>query len=620
MTDDFKEKVLKYLTGNLSQNTGVDEPQFQAAETITNNLYQYMLTNFDDGVHQLPYIIDIIKGNKNNNYLCYGNGYNFGFMIILDSDFQVITSTKQYTSGTTMRQFSLLKQAENGSFYGVDYVLEGVQIVTYRFLMLNNVLLKTEQQTNYQFVMKRTYNFPSTYSTLAKLSAIKDIIKNENGGQYLIAGDYLNSNNDYNCIVIELVIQVGQSNQWNEYKQDVQDGKTYFFDSAWCSWNSSGTISILVACSVDNVQYILKNNGSSLDQIEQYTLTTNPKIFVQKTVILNQNLYYSLAFYYDDQNDDGQAYIYMIKNQTPSLIYSSNMYTTPVGNIKTWGLSTDYINTYFWYIAMNGNDYSYYSGLIIGSNVYTTLVKTVDDIYPLSLQVSFNQYNLYSFNLQSANSMYVVKFVFNQYNYNGLAYENINSLIPNSGILYDDNDKIIFARNLYNLNVNGNTTISTIEVPNTFLNDVTIGNKDLLSQTNVIMVEDTDTLTKNIYESLDINFFNSLVMKNSNTQNEIINYPGASRLNNSISEENDYTDTIANKMRINYEDGTNIIRNVNIPTITNDIATYTFSIYVPKAITSIEIISNDEETSYQTITSNFTVGKYYTLTQDVRVE
>ena len=38
MTNDFKEQLLQYLTGTIEQQTGTNEPQFQSAETITNNL------------------------------------------------------------------------------------------------------------------------------------------------------------------------------------------------------------------------------------------------------------------------------------------------------------------------------------------------------------------------------------------------------------------------------------------------------------------------------------------------------------------------------------------------------------------------------------------------------
>ena len=219
------------------------------------------------------------------------------------------------------------------------------------------------------------------------------------------------------------------------------------------------------------------------------------------------------------------------------------------------------------------------------------------------------------------NTVYKIPFVFNQFDYNGLPYEDINCIKPNSGILYDSDGNIIFARNLYNLNINGNTTISTIEVPNTFLNDTTIAKEDLLSETNVILNDNVQNISKNIYEVLDINFFNTLVMKNSNNPlNEIINNLGASRLNSSASQVLDYQNTYANKIRINYTDNTNDVETVGIPTITNGIATYNFSIYVSKTISNIEIISNDENTSYQTIEGTFNVGSTYTITQDVRVE
>lgn len=621
MTQDFKDKILKYLTGNINNGSGINEPQFQAVETITNNLYQYMLDEFDVQGHRLPYIIDIIKSKMNDNYLCYGNGYNFGFMIILDSNFQVIESTKEYSSGTTMQEFYILKQGNDGRFYGVDYSSDALTSVYKRFIILNNILLKSSQQANYQYVMRRTYNFPSIYADPHGFDNINDVIKNENGNQYLICGNYLNSNNDYNAITLEFVINVGASNEWNEYKQDVEDRKIYVFDGAWASWNQEGTISILVACGVDNTVYILKRSGTALVTQDTYVLSSEPKDIVLKTVILNDTTLYSFVRYYNNQNDDEKVYIYMIKNGNPSIIYESPMYTAVMGNVLTWGLKTDYINTYFWYVTQDGANYSYYGGLIVGENAYATLIKTVDDIYPLSLQLSFNQYNLYTFTLQSANKLYKIPFIYNQFNYNGLPYENINSAKSNSGILYDDNGKIIFARNLYNLNVNDNTTISTIEVPNTFLNDTTIAKEDLLSETNVILNDNVQNISKNIYEVLDINFFNTLVMKNSNNPlNEIINNLGASRLNSSASQVLDYQNAYAGKVRINYIDNTNDIETVGIPTITNGIATYTFTIYVSKAISNIEIISNDENTSYQTINGSFNIGRTYTITQDVRVE
>ena len=46
---------------------------------------------------------------------------------------------------------------------------------------------------------------------------------------------------------------------------------------------------------------------------------------------------------------------------------------------------------------------------------------------------------------------------------------------------------------------------------------------------------------------------------------------------------------------------------------------YDFDIYASKSITNIQIISNDETTIYQTITSTFEVGKLYNITQMVEI-
>ena len=618
MTEDFKDKILKYLTGNIEIQTGDNEPQFQPVETITNNLYQYMINEFDTG-GTLPYIIDIIKGNYNDNYLCYGNGSNFGFVIILDSNFQIIESTKQYTSGTTMNQFLKLNQAPNGTFYGIDKSGSN-----YRFIMLNNMLSKTPTQTNFRYVMQKTYNITSSYPSNFTLVGM---IKNPNGGEYLFYG-YRLINGNYKPLAIEYTVNVGMANEWVQYDYSTSDNNSYYITGGWSSWDSEGNLNFKLIGNINTTTntliYIFKISGAGIIVDQTYDTNIDTSGIGQfdslemKSVILSESNAYVVAYV---NSSNPKVYIFRINNGIYKL-YESSTASGILGQFVTFGISTDYINTYIWYLLPSGSYYDFYGGLIIGDNVYRTLITNAD-VYPLNMQVSFNQFNLYSFNLQSANTLYNLQFVFNQFNYNGLPYEDINSLKPNSAILLEDSEdpKIIFARNLYNLNVNGATTISTLEVPNTFLNDVSIVGKELASETNTAISSDATTITKNLYEVLDINFFNTLVMKNSNNpNNEIINNNGASRLNNSISQTTDYSNATANKIRINYQDGTSLVQNVGTPIITNGVATYTISIYVPKTITNIEIISHDENTSYQTIMGTFNTGSYYTLTQDVRVE
>ena len=212
---------------------------------------------------------------------------------------------------------------------------------------------------------------------------------------------------------------------------------------------------------------------------------------------------------------------------------------------------------------------------------------------------------------------------YNANNYNGSAYSNINSMVPNQGVLYDGKSNPIFARNLYNKTITGRTTQSTIEVPNNYLNDKIIAKENLLSETNSILISNNQTITKNIYETLNINFINTLQIKNDNDEaNPILNPVGASRLNNSISETTDYDNTKALKVKINFTDNTNYIlqlKESQIDKISDTSYMYDFDIYVSKSITNIQIISNDETTIYQTITSTFEVGKLYNITQMVEI-
>jgi hypothetical protein len=611
MTEDFKEKLLKYLTGNITEETGTDTPQFEPTQTITNNLYQYIWDNYYGST--IPVLIDIMKSNQNDDYLCYGRGSNsdgtyFGFVIILDSNFQILEATKNYTSGTEMNEFIKLKQDEKGRFFGID--TDGTN---YRFIILNNMLLKT--QDSYNFVIQKTYNITNNYPSNFILC---DILKNPNGSNYLIYGS---SNNL--PIAIEYTINVGMANEWKEY--NYTSSTSYLITGGWASWGETLNFKLIGRrnlVSLETNVYIFELNNDSIILANTFNLPIDTTDYETgdylniESVILSENNAYVFVYAYATNK---KVWVFRITNQITKL-YESLSYTGLIGNIVTGGIRTDYYNAYVWYLLPTTNGYSFYSALINDDNYYQSFIQETDQIYAVSILNTYNQYNLYQFIFQSGNTVYRVPFVYNKFNYNGIEYENINSLVPNTSRIYDNNGNLVFARNLYNKSINNNTTVSTIEVPNTFLNDITIGTKELYGETNIILNYDINEITKNIYENLDINFFNTLTMVNANAQNEIINMIGASRLNNSISNTVDYASAKASKIRINYGDGDTLIQNIGIPTIINGIATYIFNIYVEKAIANIEIISNDEETSYQTIEGNFNIGSTYTITQDVRVE
>lgn len=632
MTQDFKDKILKYLTGNLDEEPGNNTPQFEQLETITNNLSTYVDQRTQGGGAWTTNPKEIIQGKDGNGndldiYALACNdivtGVYYGFIVILDSEFNPIQFINSYSSGVRLGKIVSIKVDYTGAIYLVEYSNDSSK---YRIVLLNNILMKLPTQREYQCKIRTSYFLPNelqiTFNTLEVFKSYTD----DNYGFIC--------NTDTKLIVETLKIEVGLANDWTNYTYDYSslgflmnyiDGACYF------SEDSFNFRALLYQAGNTNV-YKFYLNGSSLTYslIDISDFLYSNQFTVLNAVILQEELYYFGICSFERQNSSYTG------NQNNMIIKYTNGLLELINSISTTD-NTMPLNKFYFYLKNNipfyrffyksGDQYNCNVGLIANNVASYFTIENIGGTQPgfYSYEKAFivtMTYNLLTYYVpySSYEQFYKCQQIFNQYNYNGVAYENVNSMVPNSGVIYDNNGNIIFARNLYNLNINGNTTISTIEVPNTFLNDVTIGQEDLISQTNGVLNQETNSITTNIYENLDFNFFNTLVMKNDNTPNEIINNEGASRLNNSISQTTDYSDATANKIRINYQDGTSLVQNVSTPIITNGVATYTISIYVPKAITNIEIISNDENTSYQTITGTFTIGNYYTLTQDVRVE
>lgn len=288
------------------------------------------------------------------------------------------------------------------------------------------------------------------------------------------------------------------------------------------------------------------------------------------------------------------------------------------------------LNTYVFFNApqdTNYEKYKYYQGIIYSDEVFLNEIGefSASQISNFTMQTVFNSFNLYLYLCQVGNNAYITKQIFNVNNYNGKGYNAVNALIPNSGVLYDSDNSPIFARNLYNKTVRGSTTISTIEVPNTQLNDVSISKNNLIGQTNFILNSKTNTVSKNIYETLNINFINTMIMKNSNDEeNEQINTEGAIKINKSISELADYENSKLSKYKINYSDDSSSIVSIDSSQISiqNNVATVNILVYNPqeKSINNIDLISNDETVSYLNIDCSAMVNdKCYLINQKVEI-
>lgn len=642
MTNDYKEQLLKYMTGKLDNETGVNEPQ-PSLETKSGNFMQYL----EEELAQIyeyaePSITGCLSSEKYENNIIYGyynngdTGY-VGFILVVNEKYEPIQLITTFDSETSFRFFEALNVDEDGNIWGVDSSGQGqaADPADFRFIMLNNIFNSGQKTGNYYVRLRASYYFPNDYQT-SLAGYVMEAGRNQGDTLYKQIGNanyYMSIGN----AIVSLEINVGESNNWTIVK----------------NYSMIDQCTIYPVYDNDNFYLILSNkklNSSNLYDYTEYLYTAgeNPTITSKMSVpsFSDRNLQSWLKInnttcyvaYVDNVDNDGETqntYIYKINydNNTLRLIYTiPGTYYIP-GN-KTYFSQK---NNVPFIIYISNNPIAQYSyewqrqfGIIFNDNIYLTQLTTVNSYMDVAenlyINNKYNLYKMYVFNnyTSSTGTHDEISLVFNQINYNGLPYKALNSLIPNSGILYDNDDDVIFARNLYNKTVSGATTTSTVQIPNTLLNDTTIAQSDLIGQTNMELVNDTTPITKNIYETVDINFSNTLVMRNDNDENnKILNPIGSSRLNNSVSQTIDYENAQATKLRVNYADDTNLIitlSSAQITILTDTKARYSFSIYVDKEINNIQIISFDENTVYQTINNlNLTIGKIYNIIQDVEI-
>ena len=645
MTNDYKDKLLKYLTGNITNEPNSNTPFYEAKSYYENN-----------DLVGVTEIIDTLycknaKGELTGNMLIYGNTtedhttWN-GVIILVDRDFKVLKKFTEYNTGTKFSVFERLNIDEKGQVFGIDYSSN-----KHRLILLNNISEKGNLP-DYQCILRQSYflqgNIQNVYIDIgwgsidSRLACVE---KSKQSALYFISGM---DNDDY-LYGASFRINVGDVNEWTEYSRaDLYQG---IFLSSYVYFDEDDNISCNLYFSridINNKHFIskiynqgtdLNNNITLIDELENYV----SNIWNVRAIPVKENKVYIGV---GGNNPNGADYDITLK----VLLYDNGTISFPYERVEIY--TSDYpadcrftmLNNEVFMVAFLANDYvndekvgSVYVNLLSNDNVnYEQEVSTTYKAYYTALTdgnmffgVS-NQFNLYNILVSyygvipddvSDMITYSTKIVYRN-GYNGEEKESENSLLPTQVLLFHNLNELIFARNLYNNKVYNNRSISVLNVPNTFLNGIEIGIEKLVSDTNTILVSDTESITKNVYEDLYINFNNQITMQNRNETNYVDNLEGAIRLNQSSCRVLDYSDSKASKVRVNYDDNTNYVTMAS-NSINNGVCTYQIVVYVPssKNIQSIEIISNDENTVYQRITNlNLTKGKYYVITQDVYIE
>lgn len=637
MTNDYKENLLEYLTGNIAQGISSATPMY--AEVTTSD--------YNDNPTGLGSLVVRCKdgqGNYNGLDLYYSHGGN-KISLVDSKDMTIIKTFTSFASGTPFGTFLNIEVDEVGNAYGLDYIVQnGVNV--YRIILLNNISEIPKGYNDYQVILRNSYYVQGyePYGDDINPQYETFLAKSTQSATYYFA---LQEGTGSLIMPSLFQINVGAENTWTRLPDvlftfgDVDIGHIYFDtndqpiaeyigterrDSEWAI-NKATTIGDNEPTYADLVTNVIRDYyHSPISEVTNFDITLYSNY--------NNNFYFAIV----GVIPSGSQYVSKmdIYNYGNGNIVLLDEKVSPSGSstIAPYNIRGKVVNGLFMYLTPQYKSGSVYNLCfsMVGREVKENFfIKTDIENSWSSLAIKrYGVYNLYNeyiinyINRDSNDSPYYLvtyKMVYNQNNYNGLKYKDKKMLVPTQGLLFDSDNNLVFARNLYNLKVYNNQTMATINVPNNLLNNVTISNENLYSSTSYELIDNTQTINKNVYENLYINFINAITMQNRNTNDYSYNLQGSSRLNISSGKDLDYENAKATKIRVTYDDNTSYITIVS-STLVDNVYRYSIGVHVPSDtnIQKIEIISNDEVTTYQTISNlNLESNKYYVITQDVHV-
>nr|DAI13221.1 MAG TPA: hypothetical protein [Caudoviricetes sp.] len=650
MTEEAKKNLLDYMLGKMPSESGVEEEIFQSINNIprddweNNDILPEHWNNFRyEGLIQV----------QNSELLVLYGGYKTtddevrGIITILNKDFKPLKSIYQYDSGTYLRYIQCMAQAEDNTFYAIDCPDfprdEEWSFTTSqkRFLMFNNF---TQQINNdYVLTLQKSYIFPTDYFNFY----CKDMYKDVNSSNYVFTGVSLKDQNDpdFDSIrVINLKVNVGNENDWNKWDSD---NNYWLYGASYVEFQDDNFF-----CRILLSQNIITNKNVSLwtkdftqASFNLKTITTvnyyavhDTSNYKNQSIFLNRNELYFVLNNQQWRLSNGQTmpkyiglYYYNESTNQTQIIYEKYLGDYNFCNLEAIYIVKNNNDVYVQFnnnITQTNNDVfaDYYLQRLVNDEWKPKLISSQQYFYynrrALFVTNEFNLLNYVSYMINPQPQYWYIpniKEIYNETNYNGEPFTDKNSLNSNSAILYSDNNPV-FARNLYNKTQNGVTTMSTIEVPSNYLNDVLVDKMDLCSENNNVIISNTNGFTKNIYETVYLNFVNTISIVNNNGPQPIYNPTAATELNTSINNPEDYDNLKLTKYKINYQDGTNTVSNLQATLQDDGSYELLMTFFLNKTANSLELISEDEKTSYLTYNlRNVEINKFYSYNQRVRI-
>lgn len=621
MTQDYKSDVLHYLVGDLPQEVEINTPQYENISTVQNDLYNKLRDYFSSMIIYKAFIPS--KDNQNNglNYsvlACYGTLIGetdpSGAFVIIDDNGELIQVITEYTNGTKVGIIQCLNVDSNGYFYGVEK-----RGNNYRIIELNNLVLKLSNQAKLKATVMKTHSISSSYD----FTLITKILRNEDKSKYFILGE-----TNSGSLVLDYNVSDNSWNYWSTSKKWTSSNVYSMFRQGWNAyWDSNGDLQFTLLIFGTNINAdpaLFKLTKGENNAMNELLLTQ-----YEDTVLLqSEAAFYSNKYCYIATIESGNTTVTTNITLLDMETYNSALvasYTKPTSTYnQVWFFKSNdvmyYVQSlYDETIQEEDEYYTIYSGQLNGTAIYPVSFGgraiTGASSDRIMLPNIINQFNKNKICVQIKNTIYTTEFQWNPDQYNGLPYKSYTSLVPQKGAI-DENGTEIFNRTLYNVAPYINRYTATFQIPDNYLNNNTIETAKIYSKNNNLMCSNDINTTKNKYEELNINVINKFNMINNDGTENI---DGASDLVKYMVQANQ--NAAITKYRINYEDNTNEIKFVELGNSNPSNATIKLLFYVPKKIKNIELISNNENTIYQTIdTSSLETSKYYLISQRVKVE
>ena len=612
------KKILDYITNNVEIESGQNQPTIPTPKNLSSNVIDYLLNNIPDIDPNYYHNLDIlgnIPTENSSNVLFYGyyvhtNGNSYGFVYIVDGDMKPLKLITKLESGSLLFPIFSMNQDEDGNLYAASQQYTNNNYV-YRLLLFNNALIPGTNG-EYNLILRKSYILSYSNRFDDKQNAIR---KMPGTATYYIVGANISTEKTQ---IIEYKINVGGSNEMNIYTLDgtyeqvyysnfvENDGEheNYYFYSNEVHWTGS--------------QYV--SNGFAIYKISNGTLTklsTIQTTFAPKQDSLSVCVYDTNNIFvneYDTTNEIEK--IYKLNGNSFEVIWEY-----PISNISNSLSIMPVVENkigFIWIYQKNSNRYIRI-GIFDKKNVYLSNEYLSYDsraLTPYSACVVSN-YNLTKLYIPLTSGTNEFILDYNPINYNGVDYSNYNSLIPQKMRLYSNNE-LVFARNLSNKTLYQYTKTSTMEIPNTLLNDININKEDLIGETNSVIVSKSDVFAKNIYEKLYVNFIQSISVVDEDTNTLYQDTASYINFNLDVGTKTNCESSFVGKVRIIYPSST-IIQDIFWTWNTNHYET-NFVIDATQEIPTLEFISNDESTTYITKTLDIASGSYYLIKQKLRIE